>query len=130
MGLAITGFYGACIAVLAVVLAARVVILRRQLRVGVGDGDNRSLSLAIRAHGNLLEHAPLALLLLLLLEAAGERSWLLHAVGILLLVGRLLHAWGLSRYAGVSFGRFYGTALTWASLLIAAGALLVNYLAP
>lgn len=129
MGFAITGLYGACIAVLAVVLAARVVILRRQLRVGVGDGGNRILSLAIRAHANLVEHAPLALLLLLLLEAAGESPWMLHAIGMLLLGGRLLHAWGLSRHAGVSFGRFYGTALTWAALLVAAGALLLNFLA-
>ena len=30
-----------------------------------------------------------------------------------LLLGRLLHAFGLSRSGGYSFGRFTGTVLTW-----------------
>ena len=38
-------------------------------------------------------------------------------LGSLLLLGRALHAAGLSRSAGYSVGRFWGTAITWIALL-------------
>lgn len=47
-----------------------------------------------------------------------QRGWLL-AGGTALFVGRLLHAWGLSRTEGVSVGRFTGILLTWSVLLAA-----------
>lgn len=124
--MAITALYAAPIGLLTVGLALRVVILRRRYQVGVGTGQQPELARAVRTHGNLLEYAPLALLLLLLLELAGARDLLLHLIGGSLLLGRLLHAWGLSNKSGVSFGRFYGTALTWASILAAATALLIR----
>ena len=75
----------------------------------------------MRAHGNLIENAPLALLLLGLLEIAGLDARWLWAFGGALLVGRLLHAYGLSRRSGTSPGRFLGMALTWGVLLGEAG---------
>lgn len=122
----ITAFYAAPIGLLAIGLALRVVLLRRRYQVGVGSGGEPELMRAVRAHGNLLEYTPLALLLLLLLESGGARDVLLHGIGSALLIGRLLHAWGLSRESGISFGRFYGTALTWAAMLVTALALLVR----
>jgi uncharacterized protein len=53
-----------------------------------------------------------ALLMLVVLELAGGPAWLLHAAGVTLLVGRVLHAWGLGGSGGVSFGRFHGMLLT------------------
>lgn len=114
----ITGLYAALIGLLVVVLAARIVRLRMRHRVGIGDGGQPVLARAIRAHGNLIEHAPLMLLLLLIAElshalpAAG-----LHAAGGVIVVGRVLHAVGLTRDAGTSPGRFLGTVLTWLALL-------------
>ena len=35
-----------------------------------------------------------------------------------LVVGRVLHAIGLTRTAGVSFGRFVGSAASWMALLV------------
>ncbi len=128
MGIPVTALYAALLGLLAIGLAARVVILRRRLRVGVGDGGHETMALAIRAHANLVEYAPLALLLLLVLEFSGARDALLHALGVALLAGRLLHAWGLSHKTGISFGRFYGTALTWAMIVVAAGGLLLKSL--
>lgn len=121
-----TGLYAALLALLAIGLASRVVVLRRRLRVGLGSGEEKALERAIRAHGNLVEYAPLALVLLLILETGNAPTLLLHGLGITLLIGRLLHAWGLSRRGGVSFGRFYGTALTWVVILVAAATLLVG----
>ncbi len=121
-----TGLYAALVALLAIGLAARVVVLRRRLRVGLGSGEEKALERAIRAHGNLVEYAPLALVLLLILETGEAPNLLLHGLGITLLIGRLLHAWGLSRRGGISFGRFYGTALTWIVIIVSSALLLVG----
>ena len=110
----ISALYAAPLAVLAVGLGARIAMLRVRLRVGIGDGGKAELSRAIRVHANLLETAPIALLLLLiaeLSEALGPAA--LHGAGAALVAGRLLHAFGLGRYAGASPARFSGMLLTW-----------------
>jgi uncharacterized protein len=50
-----------------------------------------------------------------------ELSWL-WSLGGVLLIARVLHAIGLSSGSGYSFGRFWGTSLTW--VVLAAMALL------
>jgi uncharacterized membrane protein YecN with MAPEG domain len=40
---------------------------------------------------------PILLVLLLLLELGGSRPWLLHGLGAAILLGRVLHAAGISR---------------------------------
>lgn len=112
----------ACLAgVLVILLAYQVVRLRRRERVGRGDGGNKNLGRAIAVHRNAIEYLPIALVLLLIYEINGGQRWLLHAFGASLIVARLLHAWGLGRYGGESFGRFTGTALTWLVILGLAG---------
>lgn len=125
----ITGFYAALIGLLVVALAARVVRLRRQYRIGIGDGGQPLLARAIRAHGNLIEHAPLMLLLLLIAELsqALTATWL-HVAGGLIVAGRVLHALGLSRSPGASLGRSLGTVATWLTLLALALALIAHAL--
>lgn len=125
----ITGFYAALLALLALILAGRVVRRRGQIRIGVGDGGDADLMLRQRVHGNLLEYVPLALLLLLLVELAQAPAWTVHLFGATLLLGRLLHAWGLAHSAGTSFGRFVGTALTWLVMLAMIGLLLGRQIA-
>ena len=122
MPVAITLFYASVLAVLFLVLSVRVVLLRRRLRVGVGTGGQQTLELAVRAHANFSEYVPLALVMLLALEVgAGAPVWLLHLLGIMLVVGRVLHGLvGLNRGAGTSPGRFFGTLLTWLMLLVSA----------
>ena len=90
---------------------------RRRNRIGIGDGGDPELQRKIRVHANFVEHAPLALLMLALLELSGLAAPWLWLSGTALLLGRVMHAVGLSRSAGYSFGRFYGTALTWLALL-------------
>ena len=45
-------------------------------------------------------------------------------------IARVLHAIGLSRHKGMSFGRFHGTLWTWAAILAMAITLLVRTLLP
>lgn len=119
----ITGLYAALVGLLMLGLAVRVMLLRRQTSIGLGDGGNRSVACAARAHGNAAEYVPLALILLLLLELNQTLPWLLHVFGIGLVVARVAHAMGLSRTPGVSPGRVIGAALT--LLVIAVMALML-----
>ena len=59
----------------------------------------------------------MALILMAACELNGAPAPFLHLVGVTLVVGRLLHAQGLTSSEGVSFGRTAGTALTWIVLL-------------
>ena len=119
----ITGLYAALLALLMVGLALRVMLLRRRTSVGLGDGGNRSVACAVRAHGNATEYVPVALILLLVLELNQTLPVLLHVFGIGLLVARVAHAMGLTKTPGISAGRAVGAALT--LLVIAAMALML-----
>ncbi len=118
----ITLLYASILGLLLLILSGRVVYLRRTLLVGLGAGEHRDLEKAIRAHGNLIEYAPFALILMLLLELNGAPAWQLHVLGATLVVSRHLHAWGLSRHSGTSFGRLLG--MTGTLLVILAAAIL------
>jgi uncharacterized membrane protein YecN with MAPEG domain len=115
---AIAALYAGLIGVLLLVLAALVSRLRRARRVSLGDGGDRDLARAIRVHGNAVEWAVPGVLLLLVAELNRGSPLLLHLCGIALVVGRVLHAVGLMRTAGVSFGRFAGSAASWTAVLV------------
>lgn len=125
----ITGLYAALCAFLILALSLRIVALRRRLRVGIGDGGDAGLARAIRAQANAIEYIPLLLVMLLIAENNGAGMVFVHACGLVLLLARLLHAVGLSGSAGVSFGRFWGTLLTWLVLLVLGAQLLWGYVA-
>ena len=107
-------------AILLMVLSARVMRLRGRHKVGIGDGGHSDLALAIRVQANFVEYVPIALLLLLCLDLVGDAKWIVHVLGILLIVGRVLHAQGLSHSEGESFGRAAGTGLTFLVLIVGA----------
>lgn len=121
----VTSIYTALAILLLLVLAARVVQTRRGEKIGLGDGNNPQLQRRVRAHANAVENLPIALLGLLLLELGGFHGWLLHVLGALLITSRVLHALGVSRRSGVSFGRFWGMLGTWLVLLAMAVLLLL-----
>jgi len=118
--------YAGLLGLVLIALSIQVVILRRRHQVGIGFGQVQALERAIRTQANFTEYVPLALVLLALLGISGALSdAALHLLAGALVVGRILHAVGLSRSAGTSFGRLAGTALTWLVLLAAAGMALV-----
>ena len=127
MLLSTTLFYAALLTLVLMGLSVRVVFLRRRHHVGIGAGGHPELQRAIRAHANFCEYVPLALLLLVLLEAAAAvPAGVLHVLGLALVAGRIAHAIGLNRSPGTSAGRFIGTLLTW--LMLLAGAFYGLYL--
>ncbi|WP_150005406.1 MAPEG family protein [Iodidimonas muriae] len=70
----------------------------------------------MRVVANFTEYAPLGLILLGLLESSQAPHLLVLGLAIILVLGRILHAWGFSYTSGYSFGRLWGTLLTWFSI--------------
>ena len=116
--------YIAILTIMAVVLAGNVARHRRPKRIGIGDGGDRDILTSMRMHGNFVENAPFALAALVMLPLLGAPVWAVHAVGATMVIARCLHAFGLSRSHGASFGRVWGIVLTWCCLIGAAGLML------
>ena len=126
MSLMVTGLYASLTGLLIVALAYRVVKVRKSHKIGLGDGGNNALALANRVHVNLIENAPIVLILMLVAEASGLPVFYLHCFGTVWIVARLLHAIGLTQgQGGYHFGRFWGVLLTWIVIISLA---LVNLL--
>jgi len=113
----ITLLFASLHALLLLALIAPISRHRHRHGIGLGSGGDPVLARKIRVHGNFIEFVPIALLLLGLLELAGLQATLLWAFGAALLLARVMHAIGLSRHAGYSVGRFWGTVLTMLVLL-------------
>lgn len=115
----VTPLYAGLLALWYVALSLRVV-KQRGHGVSLGDGGDPELLRRIRGHGNFAEYVPLILLMLGLLELSRFPLLLIHALGITLLVARLLHGYALSFTAQFKFGRFWGTLLTFLVMAVAA----------
>ncbi len=116
----IVSLYSGLLAILLIVLSMKVATARKKNSIGIGDGDNKDLARAIRVQGNFVEYAPLGILLLAIFEYNAGNFWIAHGTGAALLLGRLMHAYGLSKTVGISVGRFAGMTLTWLSILVLA----------
>jgi len=81
--------------------------------------DNR-----IRAHANNVEYVPMALMLLVALEFQGGAAWLLHGLGVVLTLSRVVHGYGRGKEDRGNLGRMVGTLGTWIVFLVGAVAVL------
>jgi len=117
-------------AILHIWLSLRVSALRRPLKIGVGDGGNEILLKRMRAHANFAENVPIFLILLGLVELAAGRNVWLWAAGILFILARIAHAFGMDR-PGANILRVAGIAISWLVLLGLAGVgIYLSYTSP
>ena len=119
MNIQFTALYAGLLGLLYVALSLRVIKLRKKYRIGINAGEEKELARAIRVHGNFSEYVPIALFLVLLLELNQQPSWILHSLGAALLFGRILHAMGLDKSAGITMYRTIGMYLTFLTIIIA-----------
>ena len=113
----ITLLYAAAAALLNLWLATRVTMARFATKTMDGHGaEDGLLAKRARAHANFIEYVPLALILMLILELRVGHSAGLWALGAVLIVGRVLHPFGMERAAPNPF-RMLGILLTFAALL-------------
>src|SRR5262249_13625363 len=92
--------------------------------VSLGDGGSPDLTVAIRRHANFVEHVPLALLLMALLELNGAGHGLLYVLGTLLVLARLIHPFGLDIAVMRRPPRGFGAGVTSLVSLIASAVLI------
>ena len=106
---------------LAALLTVHVGRLRGQKKINLGDGGDPEMLAAIRAHANLIEFAPLCLLLIYM-ASDFYGFWTTAILSLVLLVARVLHAGGM--LGVIPQGRFLGASGT-ILVLVAVSALLV-----
>ena len=80
--------------------------------------DPNDLERAIRGHGNLIEYAPLFLILMLALELSDASVTLLYISGIIFSLGRFMHGIAFSFMKKNVFLRIGGMTLTFIGFFI------------
>lgn len=118
----ITSALAAVFAILMVVLSLIVSLRRAKLGVSNGDGNDEVLRRRIRAHGNFVENAALALVVLLLLEFTAISRTVIIIIAVLFGASRIVHALGMLFTSGPTL-RGAGmlmqhAAFLWAALLL------------
>lgn len=97
MFLPVTTLLAAFVALLKVYLAFRIIGLRRSRKVSTGSGGVAALERSARGHANLIEWAPIALILCALAEWQGAPSVLLAPTALVFAAGRAAHAYSFTR---------------------------------
>ena len=116
----ITAFYAALLALFFVFLSFRVIGWRRVKQVELGHGDDNQLLRRMRVHANFAEYVPFTLLLMAMAESMTAPRALIHLAGLILIAGRLIHAYGLSQTPHILRFRVWGMILTFFALSLAA----------
>ena len=93
----ITIFYASFLALFYIYLSLRIIGIRKEVRASIGDGGSNKLNRSIRVHANFSEYVPLTLLLLYFLESHGANAIVVHLLAALLLISRVVHAYGVSQ---------------------------------
>ncbi len=122
----ITAFYAALLAPLFILLSIRVIRARRACQVPLGDGGDGVVLRCMRVQANFAEYVPLTLLMMALAESLKTAPWLLHVMGIALVLSRMIHAFGVSQPKENLTLRVAGTGATLSVLSIAAATCLLG----
>lgn len=125
----VTSTYAVILAVMMFVLWLQVTKYRSATGISINHGDDIALAERIRRHGNFIEIVPMVLILMALSEAAGTAPLYLHAAGILLVAGRVLHPFGLRHDNAAAMGRILGNTGGLLALLIVVVTLILAKLA-
>jgi len=119
----ITLTFTTILSIFMIILAVRVLDLRgspvtKSLHKPNREIDPNDLERAIRGHGNLIEYAPLFLILMLTLELSDVSAILLYIAGIIFTLGRLMHGIAFSFMRKNVFLRIGGMSLTFIGFFI------------
>lgn len=115
----ISALYAGLLGLLFLFLSFRVIHLRRHHKVSVGDGGEKALAKAMRVQANCVEYASVGLILLIADELQGAPAWAIHGLGVTLVLGRALHAFGFGSTPQIVPARIWGMVLTLSMILIA-----------
>jgi uncharacterized membrane protein YecN with MAPEG domain len=113
----VTPVYTAILALIFVALSLRTIRMRRKLRIAIGDDGNETMKRAMRVHSNFAEYVPIALLLMFFAESTGTKPAMIHLLGLALVAGRCLHAYGVSQPREKYGFRIAGMTLTFLAIV-------------
>lgn len=124
----ITGLYASVLTLMFVALSGYIIKGRQKYKINLHDGENIDLTKRIRAQANFIEYTPLFLILLYLCEQSQLSAPYLHTLGLIFIISRALHAYGLlfnekyidGVFQGNTFFRGRGIELTFSTLILMA----------
>ncbi|KAG1668230.1 hypothetical protein GQR58_018014 [Nymphon striatum] len=76
------------------------------------EEGKKTVERRIRGQGNFVEYVPITLILFALLEMGGFNSLILGLIALVFAFARTIHGYAFSFTDHWSFGRFYGTLIT------------------
>ncbi|MEX0694049.1 MAG: MAPEG family protein [Rhodospirillales bacterium] len=127
--LSVTPVYLAAAVALYSCMTFAIIAQRRKRQISLGDGRQKDFARIIRGHANFAEYAPLTLLAITMAELGGVPAVVLHASGVMLILGRILHGyWFFYRPEGLKC-RVAGMVLTLFALWTASTAAVLVALA-
>ena len=113
-----TVIYASILAMLMCWLSMKVIKARRKNRIKYADGDCDELKIARSAQSNAVDYIPITLILLFALEYNGGHLLLVHVIGIVFVIGRVVHCQSI--LADKLRGRVTGMKITFGVILILA----------
>jgi uncharacterized membrane protein YecN with MAPEG domain len=127
----VTGLCAGILGIVFLVLTGMVGMQRRKSNVVIGDGGDDQLIRAMRRQANFVETAPLALFLMFLCELNvsdifGAAPNYIYGIGGALVVGRILHAVGMTNDKFFKF-RAAGMMLTILAILVSSIMLMYQF---
>ncbi|WP_108811213.1 MAPEG family protein [Sphingorhabdus sp. Alg231-15] len=128
MTLPVTALTAAICALLMIFLIFKVIGQRLRTETSFGTGSDPKMDMVRGCHSNLVENAPIAILLLALLEMTNAHHWTLTGLAALFLIGRMIHIYGMYQHFADKTVRFRQLGVTCSTLSILAMALWVIYL--
>ncbi|MDH3376509.1 MAG: MAPEG family protein [Gammaproteobacteria bacterium] len=106
-----TAIYEGLLGLIFVTLSNHNLLLRRRLRVAIGDANDVVLIRATRAHANFSEYVPIALIRICFLESIRYAQLSIHLLCGALVTGRVVHAYGVDQVSENHKLRVVGMAL-------------------
>ncbi|MGB5485567.1 MAG: MAPEG family protein [Parasphingorhabdus sp.] len=128
MTLPVTALAAAICALMMIFLMFKVIGQRVATETSFGAGTDEKLQMVRGCHSNLVENAPMAILLLALLEMTSAHHWTLTGLAALFLIARVLHIYGMYQHHGTGNVRLRQVGVIGTALSITAMALWVIYL--
>jgi uncharacterized membrane protein YecN with MAPEG domain len=115
----VSAVFAAILGLLLIFLSLLVSRHRLKLKQGLGVSEDIDFQATVRAHANLVEYAPMGLIMLAVAELNGVPGALIYWTGMGFVVGRLLHAFGMiNGRGGPHIARMAGILLTWLAIVV------------
>ncbi|WP_417611605.1 MAPEG family protein [Parasphingorhabdus sp.] len=128
MTLPVTALAAAICALLLIFMKFKVIGQRVRTETMFGAGEDAKMKMVRGTHANLAENAPIALILMALLEMTSAHHWTLTGLAGLFLIARVLHIYGMYQHHGNGSVRFRQAGVIGTTISIVAMALWVIYL--